>query len=383
LPFVLRRGNKEYETQRLINSTLDSLYGARCETLIRKKGEVQIFGLYMDMLDNKYTLNNEDIFKSGAEFICKLVLDPKISEGGFTEDYVISEKNNLKDYIASQINDKRSYSLLRCYEEMCKNEAYALSEYGRIEDLDTFNNKDLYEHYKNIISQAQIEIFYIGSIDENTVIDVFKENFSKIQRKPDEKMQTEVIESVSEVKEIIQKMEVAQGKLCIGYRIGSLMSDKDYCTMVLTNEIFGGSPTSKLFINVREKLSLCYYVASRIDRLKGIMIVYSGIENKNKQVAIEEIDKQLMDVKNGSISQDELTAAKRSVKNSIKSTFDSAFLSENYYLSQVLSESKMEPSKFIEIIDAITIQEIKNMSNNIKKDTIYFLEGIPSKKEDK
>ena len=93
-------------------------------------------------------------------------------------------------------------------------------------------------------------------------------------------------------------------------RSGINALDPDYTAMVLANCILGGSPFSKLFMNVREKQSLCYYCAARHDTPKNVMFVQSGVETKDLDRTEEAILKELNDMKKGNITDDEILFAK-------------------------------------------------------------------------
>ncbi|MBR2743222.1 MAG: insulinase family protein [Clostridia bacterium] len=379
---VLRRGCEGLETQQKINAELSKNYGMRLEPIVRKRGECQVFGFYCTMINNSFAFEGENIFKNAVTIMEKLMFEPLIADGAFLEEYVESEKRNLKNYIAAQINDKISYSIKRASEEMCACEPYALSAYGEAEDVDGITPRELYEHYRLIIKEAKTEAFYVGSEDEDTLKAAFVHLRALSKRPADTLPKPVVTGDVKEVRRVTEELKVAQGKLAIGCRTGITEGDALYPALVLANALFGGTPVSKLFMNVREKLSLCYYVKSITDKLKGVMIIAAGIENENLDVTLKEIEAQLSALKRGEITEDELTAARAALRTSINSTLDSGAQTEDYYLTKTINGDTSSPLDLLLRLDAVTTDEIIAAANTIKYDTIYFLKGTEGGADD-
>ncbi|MBQ3379287.1 MAG: insulinase family protein [Clostridia bacterium] len=372
---VLRRGCSEFKTQREINLKLSKNYGMRLEPLVRKRGECQIFGFYCTMINNSFAFEGEDILRNAVNLMEKMIFEPLVKDGAFLEEYVESEKRNLKNYIAAQINDKISYSIKRATEEMCKGEPYALSAYGEADDVEKITPDELYRHYIDIINEAKLEIFYVGSEKEKEVESAFEYVKKLPVRMIGALPAVKVTGEVKETRRVTEELRVAQGKLAIGCRTGIVEGDELYPALVLANALFGSTPVSKLFMNVREKLSLCYYVRSNIDKLKGVMIIAAGIENENLGVTLKEIEVQLSALKRGEISEGELTAARAALATMINSTLDSGYQTEDYYITGAISGGASSPLELLKKLERVTLDEIIAAANAIKYDTIYFLKG--------
>lgn len=373
IPFVLKRGSKNYENAGKIYTYLEELYGANFDCGIRKKGEDQIICFNMDFISDKYLENNENLFEKAINFMKDIIFNPFLIDGGFSKDYVESEKENLKSHIEGLINNKREYAVERCIEEMCKGEFFSLYQFGKTSDLNDINEKNLYEHYKVVISESPIDIFLSGDYKKEMFDNAFKDILNLRNDGIYNYPKTIVKKDVSEVSNITQKMEVEQAKLCMGFRTSVFPSSDDFYTLVVLNSIFGGGPHSKLFNNVREKLSLAYYVFSRIERQKGIMLISSGIESQNFQKAYDEIINQLNDIKNGKIEEFEFDAAKNYFINGLISMQDSVYQYEDFYLSQLTSGNVLKNDEIIAKINNVTIDSIKKIAEKIKLDTVYFL----------
>lgn len=372
IPNVLIRGCEKYNNLLTINKRLDELYGAEFNTSIRKKGDAGIISFSIEFLKNELAFDNDNVLNDSVDFLFQIINKPFLINGIFDNDYVEQEKKNLIDLINSQINDKRTYAITRCIEEMCKNEAFGINEYGKVENVQAITSIALYESYKKLINNSQILLFFEGVCNEKILIDKITEN---TKQNNSEKFVTDISFVQKDIKNITEELDVNQGKLTLGFRLKKIENAKDIVDYALFNTIFGGSPNSKLFENVRERLSLCYYCASRIEKHKCIMLVYSGVEEKNKDLAYQEILAQLNEIKNGNIRDEEFTAAKKSLKNLYISSEDSIAQTEDFYIGQYLLNYNLSPAETAKMIEDVTVQDIVDKANNIYLDTVYFLKG--------
>ncbi len=369
---VMKRGSKNFPTLTDLAVKLEDLYGASLSGGIRKKGDGELFYFTIEYIADKFV--GENITHEAANLLNEVVFNPLIKDNGFSEDYLNQEKNNLKNYIEGIINDKREYAQLRCISEMFKDEPYGIFEYGYTEDFDSITPQSLYEFYKKIINEARIEIFVSGTFDHTSVVEEIKQAFD-ISPRNYEEFETPIAKSPLEIKKITEKMDVTQSKLCMGLSCNIGYNDSDYYALVLYNCIFGGSPFSKLFNNVREKLSLAYYVFSRVDKMKSFMLISSGIETENYQAAYDEIMSQNQKMLCGEISDDEITAAKKALATSFNSMKDSIGAMEDYYMSQLICKTDDSLDDIIEKINKITLDEVVAAGKKIELNTLYFLCG--------
>jgi Predicted Zn-dependent peptidases len=374
IPMVLKRGTVKYPTMAEINEELENLYATGIYSRVYKRGENQIVGFTSYMLDNSYTIDDTDILASTIDMFDQLIFCPKTENGVFIESYVDGEKSNLIDNINALINNKNRYAVWRCQEEMCKDEVFGIPESGTVEDVEKITPQSLYTQYKNILNESQIQVYYVGQCDIDWLSDKLTELFKNINH-TDVKLETAVIRKAETIKEITEDQPVTQGKLSLGFRTGSILNDGDYHKFILFNEIFGGSPTCKLFMNVREKLSLCYYCHSIAESLKGIMVVASGIEVANKELAQSEILLQLDNIKNGIMTDEEITSAKNSIVNGYRTINDSSSDLEAWYMNRMLAGLTSSPEEAIDLINSVTKDDIIEVANKITLDTIYFLNG--------
>ncbi|MCL2366138.1 MAG: insulinase family protein [Oscillospiraceae bacterium] len=378
LPRVLRRGSTGLPDMQAISAALDDLYGARIEPLVRKKGEMHTTGLFADFPDDRFIPDSQNILEETTDLLCEMLLSPNMQDSCFLDDYVNSEKANLIDDIRAAINDKRGYAIDRMIEAMCAQEAYGVNRLGSESEAEAITKESLTELYHKILSEAMVKVFYCGSAKPERVATALRSALSKIGARPNAKIpKTEVrlYPADGTCRRLTERKDITQGKLTVGFRLGKAMEKPNYPALVVFNSLYGGSITSKLFLNVREKLSLCYYASSMLDKHKGLMVVASGVDFDKFETALDEIMHQLKEVKEGNISQWELTSAKRYVITSIKSALDRVGGLEELYFDSKISAYPYDPIDICEDIDKVTVEQIVDIASEIEAELIYFLTG--------
>ena len=368
LPLILTRGTVSYPTMEKMSAALDNLYASTINTRCFKKGEVQFVGFNCGILSNSYATDDCDILGGTLDILHEVIFKPYTENGLFSNKYLETEKKNLCDRIAAQINNKTSYAITRANQEMCKDETYGISAMGDIENIENIDNASLFAQYKKVLETAQVEIFFVGEYSDEIEAKI-KSSLCFAPRTP-VALETSVIRSASDVKEVTEEQSVNQAKLSIGFRTGKVLSDGDYYKFVLFNEVYGGSPTSKLFMNVREKLSLCYYCKSIPEPQKGVMIVTAGVEESNKE---KEILAQLNDICDRKITDEEFESAVCSILNAYREIDDNPESIENWYIGRMLSGLTTTPAQTAEQIKSCTKEDVAEMAKGITLDTVYFM----------
>lgn len=378
---VLSSSCKKYPNMNSLNRKLSMLYGANISGSTRKVGETIAIVLSAQGIDDKYALNDiKSISQERAELLSSMIFEPNIENGMFCLADVEREKRQVLDYINSIYNDKKQYALNRCTEVMFANEKFSINRLGTKEQVEKIIPKDLFNAWQNMINNGIFEIVTIGSSNYDKVKEIFNSYLPEKQL-VSENLNTEVIKRVTKVKRVNDTQEISQSKLVMGFRTGMADPNDNTIVMRLTSSIFGGTAHSKLFLNVREKLSLCYYCSSRYDRVKGCMFVESGVETKNIEAAYKEIIKQLNELKNGVLTDEEISAAKMSFINGINSVSDSIGSLEAWYTSQMFDHKINSPEEAIEEVNKITKEDIVKAANTIQLDTIYTLTGTVKEDE--
>lgn len=375
---VLLRGTKKYPGLLPLQKKLSSLYGADVDTYVGTSGEAHVITVFARLLKDRYALAGEEIAREGAGLLAEVLKNPQKEGGVFCAEYVESEKEKLIDDIAAQINDKDSYALHRAIEIMCKDEAWGISELGKPEDVEKITPASLYENYLYVLSHAQVEVFAIGEFPAGLAEKLVYDIFGTTPRGEVPDHSTKIVRTAGEVKKAVEHQELKQGKLVLGFRTGVGEGEAGYDALRVFNCIFGSGTQSKLFMNVREKLSLCYHCSSRI-YAKGVMMVTSGIEPANYDKARNEILTQLDEIRNGNISDEEMDSAKKRLRNTMLSVGDSPEALHSWYANNNIFCLTATPEETTEKIERVTKEEVAEIARKITLDTEYFLCGKGAK----
>ncbi len=381
VPYVLRRGCRQWPTMGEVSVRLEELYGGALEPTVRKRGETQGLGLIGSFLDDAYTLEGESVLEQAAELLAQLLLEPVTEDGVFREEYVSGERENLIQAIRAQMNEKRAYASLRLVQEMCRGEAYGVDQLGSEEAVAALTPRDVWDAYARLLSTAQVELYYCGGADLQRVRQALAPLVEGLKARRggtvDRLTCQVVLHAAGESpREVVDHLDVTQGKLVMGFRTGGAeVRREDYPALLVFNALYGGTATSKLFLNVREKLSLCYYASSAVEPVKGIMTVSSGVEFDKMREAQEEILAQLEAVKTGDFTPEELTSARQAVVNAYRSALDSRAQLEAYWLTAAITGLSETPEELIDRLERVTAQEVAAVARGMELDTIYRLMG--------
>ncbi len=373
---VLLRGSAACPDLRRITWRLDELYGAAISTLVRRVGDVQTVGFYMNFIEDRFALPGDRVLSPTVEFLRQLMLETVVAEGAFDPDFVESEKRNLISAIESERNDKRTYAAAQMIRYMCQGDSFACPRIGTRETVAAITPQSLYDHYRSILRTSPVEIFYVGSAPAEEVAQLLAPMAAALgSHGTAAPAQTRFVPTVPP-REFSEELEVSQGKLSMGFTTPVNNRHPDFAAMQVFNSVYGGGMTSKLFMNVREKLSLCYYANSGYYGSKGIVTVSSGIDEANYETAKAEILHQLQACVQGQITQEELNSAKQALISSLRSTPDSPGALESYYVTSAISGMAMDIDEYIRAVEAVTVQDVARCASTVQLHTTFFLKGV-------
>ena len=375
LPRVLRRGTASCPDQEQLSAALDEMYGGAIEPTVGKRGERHCFGFVASVLDDALVPDETPLLSRTASLLGDLLLRPATRNGRLRGDYVDSERENLLSEIRSQVNDKRNYALLRLTEELCREEPYRVSRFGSLEQAERINTARLNRYYRDALSTARLEVYYCGSAAPEQVAQVWRESLMDLPRYRAEILPETQDRVPEQVRRATDHLEVTQGKLAMGFRTGIRLTDSDYPALAVANAVFGGTANSKLFLNVRERLSLCYYVSSGLDKYKGLMVVQAGAEFGRMDQVEEEILAQLDKVRRGDFSADELRAAKNILVRTYQSAMDNQSQLEDFWLGQNLAGLSCGPDELAALVAEVDTGQVVRAAKGLKLDTVYRLMG--------
>ncbi len=373
LPAVLLRGCTSAPDLQAITQRLDDLYGASLGSVLRRVGDCQTTGLSCSFMREKYALDKDPVFAPMLTFLRELLFCPVLENGVFSGDFVESEKRNLLSAIAAQKNDKRAYAGNQMIKRMCKADSFGVPRLGEKEDVEAITPEGLYAHYKKVLRESPVHIFYVGDAPPEVLAEYLKPWFTEGSR-TSLPCQTPFHDAGGE--DITETMDVAQGKLCMGFVTPITLRDKEFAPMQIFNTVFGGGMISKLFMKIREQMSLCYDISSSYHGSKGILTVSAGIDNDMDTPVREEILRQLKACQDGEISDLELEAAKQALLSQLKSTHDSPGAIEGYYATAAISGLAMTPEQYMRAVEDTTAEDVAVAAQSVRLHTVYFLKGV-------
>ena len=372
---VLLRGTVKNPDMRSITARLDDLYGAHISPLMRRIGDIQTIGLFLSCLEDRFALSGDRVLAPSLELLREILLEPKLVGGIFDPEFVESEKKNLIADIESELNDKRSYAAVQMLRSMCDGDSFALSLRGEKADVEAITAQSLYDHYQKVLRESPVELFFVGSADAEQVAAYLMPLAQAIAAEPVELPAQTALKLTAEPREFSETMDVNQGKLSMGFTTPITNQHEDFAAMQVFNALYGAGMTSKLFMNVREKLSLCYYAGSGYYGSKGIVTVSSGIDERNYETAKAEILHQLALTAAGEITAAELSAAKQGIISGLRSVPDAPGALENFYGTASIAGMRYDLPGYIQAVSAVTADDVARCAASVRLHTVFFLKG--------
>jgi predicted Zn-dependent peptidase len=373
IPFVLRRGTASTPETIKFREKLDDMYGAGFGFDVYKRGDSQIVQFRMDVINDAFVSSEQSLLAASIGFLGDVVTNPLIEDGGFRAKYVEAEKETLRKRLEAIVNDKIRYAAERCIEEMCADDPFRLHPLGQRSDIAAISPGSLQDAYEQWLNDAALDLYVVGDTTLEEVTELVRKSFRLKSGAPADYLRPVTKHDVKEVKQVVDRLEVSQGKLNMGLRTGVGYDDPLYPAALLYNGILGGYPHSKLFMNVREKESLAYYAASRLDGHKGICTIQSGIEFANYDKAVAIIKEQLDAMKQGQLSELEINQTKAMISNHLREMQDSAYEMLSYDFNSVLTGKERSAAELLKQVQDVTAQDIVAVANQVQLDTIYFL----------
>ncbi len=374
LPAVLLRGCASAPDLRDITLRLDDLYGAAVGAQVRRVGDYQTTGLSCSFMKDRYALGNDRVFEPTLAFLQELMFNPLLSEGVFCREFVESEKRNLISAIAAQRNDKRAYAGAQMIKRMCREDSFGIPRLGEATDVETITPGGLYAHYQKVLRESPVHIFYVGDREPEEIGNLVRPMFAHLDRDP-VALPPQTGYHVSEPADETEIMDVAQGKLCMGFYTPITLRDTAFVPMQIFNTLFGAGMTCKLFMTIREQMSLCYDISSSYHGSKGIVTVSAGIDCDKDSLVRQEVLRQLRACQQGDFTPEELRSAKEALLSQLRSTHDSPGAIEGYYATAALSGLQLTPEDYMQQVLDTTAQQVADAARSLQLHTVYFIKG--------
>lgn len=378
---LLKSGTVALPDSYSLNRKLASLYGASVSSWSSKSGDNQELRINITVNDSKYSIDSQNTVEQAGNLLCDMLFSHFFANQDFSDEAVNREKRLLAEKIAGEINDKRVYSKKRCEEIMCKSEPYGISPYGTVDEVISITKNDIKQALNRLLKTAFISVLVIGEQEPAEFVKTLKNNISSVNREYIPVLKSTAFEAASK-QTVTEQMDVNQGKLVMGFRSKNYGNDIETIAIRVMTDIFGGGPYSKLFCNVREKMSLCYYCSARCVRQKGLIFVESGVEEKNIEAAKSAILAQLDDVANGNFTEKDVASSKLSLCDSINSVESDQTMLLYWYSARALEQNPPTPKEVCKAIEAVTFDDIKKAAQGFALDTIFTLCPNSKKEEE-
>lgn len=372
---VLLRGTAQHPDLRSITLHLDDLYGATVGSLVRKVGDYQTTGIYCGFTEDRFALNQDAILEPMVEFLQELLLQPLLDNGGFCPAYVESEQKNMLSAMQAQKNDKRVYASQQLLKHMGKADCVGISRMGEPEQVEALEPVGLYEHYQKILRESRIELFYVGTQSPERISRLLTPLLAKIPRQYVPLPAQTPFCDAGQVR-IQEQMDVTQARLHMGFLTPTTLNTPFFVPMQMFNSIFGAGMTSKLFMQIREKQSLCYEIGSSYLGGKGILTVGAGMDVGKIQTVEDEVLRQLESCRQGQITPSEMESARQALLSGLRVIHDSPGSIENFYSTGSLSGMELSLQEYMHQVDAITPEQVAQAAQLVKLHSVFVLKGV-------
>lgn len=371
VPLLLTKCNSKLPSYKAFNNKMSRLYASGIGGTTGRQYDLQTISFGAYYLDDVYALAGEKMTEIMTDIFIDCLTSPVTENGVFTAKFVELEKKTAIDNIETAINDKRSYAIERAMKTICKGEPASVCSYGTVEKAKLITPDRAYKAYRRMLETMPCEIICTGCSNFDGVAEKFAAAFEKVGRHDIERTTIALSPVKTQTEEVTERLTVNQSKLVLGFKSHS----DDDAALVLLQKIFGGTTSSKLFQNVREKMSLCYYCSAARNDLKGIMLVNSGVENENIEKTKNAVVDQLEEIKNGNFTDEDINFAEMAIKNDFKSVADSAGNVSNWYFDCIRKNDIVTPEEKLERYLGVSKERIIAAAKSMVLDSVYVLTG--------
>lgn len=378
VPVLLTKCNSKLPTYKAFNNKMSRLYASGIGGTAGRQYDLQTISFGAYYLDDIYALSREKMTGIMTDILIDCLTSPVTENDVFSEKFVELEKKTVIDNIETAINDKRSYAIERAMKTICKGEPASVCSYGTVEKAKLITPDSAYKAYRRMLETMPCEIICTGCSDFEGVAEKFAAAFEKAGRHDIENTTIALSPVKTQTEEVTERLTVNQSKLVIGFKSHS----DDDAALVLLQKIFGGTTSSKLFRNVREKMSLCYYCSAARNDLKGIMLVNSGVENENIEKTKEAVIDQLEEIKNGNFTNEDINFAEMAIKNDFKSVADSAGNVSNWYFDCIRKNDIVTPEEKLGRYLGVSKERIIAAAKSMVLDSVYVLTGNENREKE-
>ncbi len=371
LPLVLERGYARCPDMTALSRKLARLYGADLGVDLGTAGTDRVLTVDICGIKDKFALTGENLSAEYADIAFGIVFEPYLVDGVFAPEAVRIEKETLDRRLQAEFNNKRLYCVRQARRRFYGDSPAGIELGGYRADLPEVTPATLKAEYDRILSTASIDVMVQGA-DSARVADLLLQKLEKVRRTP-QRFASAMAMPVTETRHFTEEIPgVTQAKLCMLFTTGTPEDLPSISQLRMAMSVFGGSATSRLFRNVREKQSLCYYCGASALRSTGVMMVDSGVEPGGEAKAEAAILKELEDLCRGPITEEEMDDCRRSLMSGMDALGDSLGGLENWYYGQIARGEALAPPEYGKVlIQAVTAEEVRELLNGYHYSVCY------------
>ena len=371
---MLETSNALYPTSQAFREKLANLYGANYSTSLSRRGLVHYLDINLSFVRDQFLSRKNMLADEMLDFLKASLFFPLSNGKAFdTKTFEIEKRNVLTDLEAEIENH-----FYHAHREL-NNLFYDLPEMriprvGTIELVEKETAETSFAAFQQMLNQDQIDFFFIGDFNEIAVREKIQE-FQFSER--EQSLQLSYQQNYSNItREKLEQRDVHQSIVELAYHFSSQYGDSGHLPLIVLNGLLGGFAHSKLFVNVREKESLAYTISSNFDIFSGLMRIYAGIDRANRTKTVALINRQILDLKRGHFTDEELEQTKNMLKNSILLAQDRQnTLIERAYMSSVLGKKFLSLEAWLKALENVSKTDLIEAAQQLKLQAIYFMEG--------
>ncbi len=370
---ILATANATYPTAQKFREKLSDLYGASLSTNVSTKGLVHIVDVDIVFVKDRFVMTGEKILEEVIDFLKEILFSPLISIAQYQAKLFDLEQKNLISYLKSDKEDHFYSSQLELKNLFYDNSTLQISRYGQEELVLAENSYTVYQEFQKMLKQDYLDIFILGEFNDYRMLQLLNQFPLESRQKTLNFNYNQPYSNIT--KEKIEKKDIRQSVLQLGYHLPVTYSNDDYFSLLLFNAVFGAFTHSKLFTELREKEGLAYLIGSQFDIFTGLLNVYAGIDRENRNKVLHLVNKQLHYIKIGRFSSDLINQSKIILKTNRLLLVDYAKSEIEYEYNKNHLEKSYDTITWIDKIDTVSKEDIKKVATTIKLQALYFLEG--------
>jgi len=371
---MLETSNALYPASQSFREKLANLYGANFSTSLSRRGLVHYLDINLSFVRDQFLSRKNVLTDEILDFLKASLFSPLSNGNAFDAKTFEIEKKNVLTDLEAEIENHFYHAHRKLNDLFYDLSEMRIPRVGTVELVEKETAESSFATFQQMLKEDQIDFFFIGNFNEIAVRDKIQDFHFAEREQPLELMYQQNYSNVT--RENLEQREVHQSIIELAYHFSAQYGDSEHLPLIVLNGLLGGFAHSKLFVNVREKESLAYTISSNFDIFSGLLRIYAGIDRANRTKTIALINRQILDLKRGNFTDDELEQTKKMLKNSILLAQDRQnTLIERAYMSAVLGKKFLSLEAWLESLENVRKNEVIKAAQQLKLQAIYFMEG--------